>query len=116
MPDYIGNDDIIVQPGTLNYPYEFLVTVCSAAGENDGFLAYGRTITSVVNTAHKHGRTLLVDSELIANESLSGFVITMRLSYPTTNGPGRYKLESVVTLDDGSTEEIDFGRVRVKDH
>jgi hypothetical protein len=116
MPDYIGKDSITVQPGTFNYPYEFLVTVCSAAGANDGFLAFGRTIVSVVNTAHKHGRTLLVDTELIKNESLNGFIITMRLSYPITNGKGRYKLRSVVTLDDGSTEEIDFGRVRVHDH
>ena len=115
MPDFIGNDDIIVQPGTYKYPYEFEVTVCSAAGANDGFLPFGRTIASVVTIAHKHGRTLLVDAQLVDSYSELDQIITVKLTYPTTNGSGRYKLEFVMTLDDGSKEEADFGRVIVKD-
>ena len=36
-------------------------------------------------------------------------------NYPSINGAGRYKLEFVMTLDDGSEEEADFGRVIVTD-
>jgi len=115
MPDFQGNDDIIVQPGTYNYPYEFEITVCSAAGANDGFLPFGRTIASVVVTAHKHGPAILVDTELIENDSELDQIITVSFTYPGTNGAGRYKLEFVMTLDDGSKEEADFGRVRVRD-
>jgi hypothetical protein len=116
MPDFQGNDDIVVQPGTSKYPYEFEVTVCSAVGANDGFLPFGRTISSVVVTAHKHGPAILVDTELIEGTPTEvDQIITVKLNYPTTNGRGRYKLEFVMTLDDGSTEEADFGRVRVKD-
>jgi hypothetical protein len=115
MPDFQGNDDIIVQPGTSDYAYEFEVTVCSAVGANDGFLAFGRTISSVVVKAFKHGTTNLEDTEIIEGYSLAGFIVTVRLTYPSTNGAGRYKLEFVMTLDDGSTEEADFGRCIVKD-
>ena len=116
MPDFQGNDDITVQPGTSKAAYEFEITVCSAAGANDGFLAFGRTIASVVVTAHKHGRTILVDAEMIEGVPTEvDQVITVKLNYPTTNGAGRYKLEFVMTLDDGSTEEADFGRIIVKD-
>lgn len=116
MPDFQGNDNIYVQPGTSKAAYEFEITVCSAAGANDGFLAYGRTISSVVVKAFKHGTTELEDSELIEGTPAEvDEVITVKLNYPTTNGPGRYKLEFVMTLDDGSTEEADFGRVIVKD-
>ena len=115
MPDFLGNDSIIVQPGTSKYAYEFEITVCSAAGANDGFLAFGRTIASVVVTAHKHGPALLVDAQLVDSSSEVNQIITVKLTYPTTNGAGRYKLEFVMTLDDGSTEEADFGRCIVKD-
>lgn len=116
MPDFQGNDDINVQPGTSKYAYEFEITVCSAAGANDGFLAFGRTIASVVVKAYKHGSTLLEDSDLIEGVPTEvDQVITVKLNYPTTNGPGRYKLEFVMTLDDGSTEEADFGRIICKD-
>ena len=116
MPDFLGNDDIIVQPGTSKAAYEFEITVCSAAGANDGFLAFGRTIASVVVTAHKHGTSILEDDDLIEGvPTEADQVITVKLNYPTTNGGGRYKLEFVMTLDDGSTEEADMGRVLVKD-
>ncbi len=116
MPDFLGNDDIIVQPATSKAAYEFEITVCSAAGANDGFLAFGRTIASVVVTAHKHGPTLLVDTELIEGTPTKvDQIITVKLNYPSTNGGGRYKLEFVMTLDDGSVEEADFGRCLVKD-
>jgi hypothetical protein len=117
MPDFQGNDDINVQPGTSKYAYEFEITVCSAAGANDGFLAFGRTIASVVTTAHKHGPVLVdATADLIeGTPTESDQVITVKLNYPTINGAGRYKLEFVMTLDDGSVEEADFGRVIVKD-
>ena len=115
MPDFQGNDSIIVQPGTLDYPYEFEITVCSAVGANDGFLAFDRTIASVEIKAFTHGTASLEDLELIEDSDLNGFIITVNLTYPSTNGRGRYKLEFVLTLDDGSTEEVDYGRILVKD-
>jgi hypothetical protein len=117
MPDFLGSEKIIVQPGTSKMAYEFEVTVCSAAGANDGFLAFGRTIASVVVTAHKHGTTLVdATSELIeGTPTVVNEVMTVKLNYPTTLGSGRYKLEFIMTLDDTSVEEADFGRVLVKD-
>jgi len=115
MPDFLGDDIIIVQPLTLNYAYEFEITACSAVGANDGFLAFGRIISSVVVDAFKHDKDNTADSQLVASKSLNGFIVTLKLAYPTINGVGRYKLRFKLTLDDASVEEADFGRVFVRD-
>ncbi len=117
MPSFQGSDKIDVQPGTSKAAYEFEFTVCSAAGANDGWLAYGRTISSVAVKAYKHGETEVdATSDLInGTPSVANNIVTVKLDYPTVNGSGRYKLEFVVTLDDGSDDEADFGRVFVRD-
>jgi len=115
MPDFQGNDSIIVQPGTLDYPYEFEFTFCSAAGANDGFFPFGRTMADVEVDAFKHDADNTEDTDLVADYTLNGSIVKVYLSYPTTNGAGRYKLRFTVTLDDDSEEEVDFGRVIVKD-
>lgn len=115
MPSFQGKKFIVIQPNTYNYPYDFQFTICSASGANDGFLPFGRTIDSVEVTAIKHDKDGTVDMELIENTTLNHPVVTVNLTYPSTNGRGRYKLRFVVTLDNGVKEEADYGRVLVYD-
>jgi hypothetical protein len=115
MPNFRGNKYIIVQPYTYKYPYEFEFTVCSAAGSNDGFLPFGRTISSIDITAIKYDEDGTEDSQLVEDDDLNEFVLTVYLTYPSANGVGRYKLRFVLTLDDGSKEEADFGRILAVD-
>lgn len=115
MPDFQGTETIRVQPLDVTVPYRFTFTVCTAATSNDGALPFGTTIASAVVTAHKHGVTDTSDSQLVASSSLNGLVVTVNLTYPSTNGEGTYHLRFKITLNTGAIIEFDFNRVRVKD-
>jgi len=116
MPNIQGNKKIEIQPNDDKKAYGFTVTVCSAIGADDGFLPYGRTISSYTLKAYKYDETGTdASADLIDSSSRSNFVITVSLQWPTTNGAGRYRLTFVLTLDDGSKHEFDYGRVYCRD-
>ena len=113
MPNFQGSDEIILQPNDDGVIYSFNVTTASASGANDGYLAYGRSISSVVVTTYDEEGTLttdLVDGVAV----LDGNIIRQPLQYPTTSGDGRYKITFVMTLDDSSIKEADFFRVNAE--
>lgn len=115
MPDFQGTDQITVQPGDEQVPYTFTFTVCSSATANDGAIPFGTTVDSVVVSATMADGT--ADAELVDSSSESANVVTVKLTYPSTNGNGRYHLKFLITLDnvDASVIEFDFNRVVVED-
>ena len=124
MSGFLGNKRIEIQPNDANISYGFTLTVCSSATANDGFLAYGTTASgiSVVSykTADVDGRDLtggvVTVTDLIqGTPTVTDNVVTVRMSYPSTNTTGRYKITILVTASDGSISECDFNRVIVHD-
>lgn len=113
MPSIKGNKKITVQPGTLNMAYRIHSDTCSSTDSNDAFIPYGLTISSVVVTVKTEAG--VVDTQLLTSTIVVSPNIDIKLSYPTTNGAGRYFLSFVVTFDDGSKEEFDMNRVYVED-
>lgn len=113
MPSFKGTKKITVQPRSVNVGYRFHVTTCTSTDSNDGRIPFSTTISSVVVTAKTSDGT--TDTELITSTSLSTPDIDLTLSWPTTNGAGRYKLTFVLTLSDGSERELDFHRVVAED-
>lgn len=113
MPSFKGNKKIIIQPNTKDVSYRFHVTTCSSATANDGMLPFSTTISSVVTSAKTADGT--TDTELIESTLLSSPDIDLTLSYPVTNGAGRYKITFVLMMSNASEIEIDFHRVEVVD-
>lgn len=115
MPDFRENADIIIQPADEQVPYNFNLPASSSATANDGAIPYDTNIDSVAVTAHMDDDT--ADSELVDSSSVSSNTVTVKLTYPSTNGVGIYHLEMHCTLDNGdaSVIEFDFNRVKVRD-
>lgn len=112
MPDFKGNKPIIIQPYDKDNGYVFHVTTATSESANDGKLPFGTTISSVTAVARTEDD--VIDTELIASTSLFSSNITLTLTYPTTNGDGRYKITFVLVLSNASEVELDFHRVYVK--
>lgn len=113
MPAFKGTKKITIQPGTVSVSYRFHCTTASSITANDGALPFGTTISSVsVSAKTNEGIT---DTELIGLVTLTESDIDLTLSYPTTNGAGRYSLTFILTMDNGSKIELDYNRVKVTD-
>ena len=113
MPDFLGDNLIILQPGDLK-DEQFTFSVCSSATANDGMLPYSTLISTAVVTCHDEWGT--ANTEIVVAQSTSlGTVVEVRLDYPILAGPGNYHLEFNLTLDDGQTLEFDFNRIYAKD-
>ena len=61
MPNFKGNDEIVLQPEDLDMIYEFEVTTASTSGGNDGYISYGRSVSSVVVKTYDEGGTEIFD-------------------------------------------------------
>ena len=112
MPDFKTKGNIILQPLDENVGHQFEVTVSSSATANDGKIGFGRSVSSVVITAHKDDDT--AETTLLGSDSLSSNVITLPLNY-AGGGAGRYHLKFVCTLDNSSVRELNFNRVVCQD-
>ena len=112
MPDFKGNDEIVLQPNDADLSYQFKVTVSTSATANDGKIGFGRSVSSVVVSAHKDDDT--AETGMPGTATLNANVITLPLTYPT-GGEGRYHIRFICNLDDSSVKELDFNRVRAID-
>ena len=124
MVGFLGNDKIEIQPGDANITYGFKINVCSSVTDRDGFLPYGVTASGVSVTSYKiadvDGRDLLGGTVIVTDliqgvPTVTDNVVSIRVSYPPTNGTGRYKFTMLVTASDGSINEIDYSRVFILD-
>jgi len=112
--NFKNNDQIILQPNDDGVIYEFEVTTATTSGSNDGYLAYGRSISSVELKTYNEAGTLIADL-LDGSASIVSNTIYQPLQYPATSGEGRYKITFIMTLDDASVKEADFFRVYAQD-
>lgn len=116
MPDFQGNDEVVIKTNDTNIPIRFQFTNATVAG-NDGALPYGSTISSYTLTAYKLDTTDTdATSELVSSHSRDELYITVNLKYPSGAGfgDGRYSLQFILTLDTGAEMQFDFDRVVVK--
>lgn len=113
MPNFQGTKEIILQPYD-EVTREFEVTICSAAGANDGMLAYGDGIDTFGVKAHSEDGTDTT-SEMIESSSETSNIITAKIKYPTTSGPGTYHLTFEIVTDNGDKKELDFNRITAVD-
>ena len=110
IPNFKNTDEIVLQPNDDGVIYEFEVTTASSSGSNDGYLAFGRSVSSVAVSAYNEALTTVTDL-LDGVATVTNNLIRQPLQYPSTSGEGRYKLTFIMTIDDGSTKEADFFRV-----
>lgn len=113
MPSFRGNKKVVIQPGSVDVGFCFHVTTCTSATSNDGAIPFSTTISSVAVSAKTADGT--TDTELITSTILSTPDIDLALSWPTTNGAGRYKITFILTMSDSSKIEIDFHRIVCED-
>jgi hypothetical protein len=96
---------IVLQPNTsLSHTFAFLAA--SSATANDGFLPYGRTITEVEVNVYTEDGTNVTENMIVGSASISDNMVTVRLQYPGI--AGRYKIEFILLLDNGETDEDEF--------
>ncbi|NOR27598.1 MAG: hypothetical protein GQ540_03605 [Lutibacter sp.] len=114
LDNFQGTRDIILQTNSKDVPYSFTFTVNSSATANDGALPFGTNVSTAVVTAHI-AETGVADSEIVANSSVGSNVVTVDMTYPSTNGVNWYHLTFVLTLDNGAILEFDYNRVYVED-
>ena len=97
MPDIQGNSIIRLRPGD-ELTYEFAASPCSSRTANDGSIPYGTTVSSVLVKAYdKTGADKT--SEIVSQSSVGSNIVGVVLTYPATNGPGKYQLRFALTLD-----------------
>ena len=113
MPSFKGVAKITIRPGTVSVSYRFHCSTCSSSKSNDGALPFNTTISSVTVVAKTDAG--VVYTELITATNLTQPDIDLTLSYPTTNGTGRYSLTFLLVMSNGSTIELGYNRVKVID-
>lgn len=113
MPNFQGTKEIILQPYD-EVTREFEVTICSAAGANDGMLAYGDGIDSVAVKAHSEDG-VDTTTEMIASSSETGNIVSAKIKYPAVSGVGIYHLTFEIDTDNGDKKEMDFNRITAVD-
>ena len=114
MPNVQEKDNIILQPTTAKAPYTFTFPVCSSATANDGIIPYGDSLSAcTVKVYDADGND--VTSEVLDASSVAGNVVTVELNYPSTSGPGKYKLTFEYTTTNGYSDQADFNRVVATD-
>ena len=128
MPDFEGANIIELQPLDTKVPYQFLVTVCTTATANDGFLPYGYSAASAEVTVKKYPSSTSATSAMVSSASslsVSSNVITAFLTYPVSSssgtsilGPGTYHMTFKITPTGSVSSmamEANFNRVYARD-
>jgi len=113
MDNFKGHDLIRLQPGDNDVQYDFDITTCTTAIANDGFLPFGRSVSSVAVSGYQEDNVTLANDMISGSISESADVVSVPLKYPAA-GEGRYKLRFTLTLDDSSTQEADFNRIQAE--
>jgi hypothetical protein len=113
-----GTESVIIQPGDLNVPVRFRVTVATASTLNDGAIPYASTVKTVAfKLQNSRGGAA---STMISSSRLDGNTVIAYLSYSSNVGVGLYHLTATITASlSGTTRvmsrEFDLNRVVVRD-
>jgi len=117
MPNIKGRSKVILQPEDTKVGIKIRVPAASSATANDGYIAYGLTVSGVATTIYDEDGNDVTSDMVYAGPAVTedGVYVTIELQYPTTNGDGRYTMTHLLTLSDGGTRELDFSRIYAKD-
>lgn len=113
MPSFQGDDIIRLQPNDSGLVYRFEFTQTSSNTANDGFLPPGTTVSGITVTAHKEDGTDATSDLIDTGSAVNNNIATIPLKYPGSEGI--YHIRIICALDDGSTVEADFNRVKAED-
>lgn len=111
MSSFKGTRKIILQPYDSGLVFDFTITSNSTPTANDGFLPYGRSVSSVVLSATTEDGTTCTSALIDGTATIALNVISVKMKYPTQFGPGRYFLRLIITMDDSNKIEADFTRI-----
>ncbi len=115
MPSFKGNIAITLQPEDEKILPKFKFPVKTSVDQTENYLPYGTTISNAVATFTNDDGDDATDDLLYDSVIVTDYYVIVPLKYPTSGGDGYYNMKLVLTLDDGSTREVDYGRIRAKD-
>lgn len=112
------NDKFELEPND-SIGLDILVLSCSTSAANDAFIPFGTRVTSFAVSGYAEDG-VTVANDMIVSTALQRVKertdkITVVLKYPAA-GAGRYRLEFILTLNNGQTKELDFSRIEAFDH
>lgn len=114
MPDVKGSKNILLEPADKKIGVTIRATVCSTYFSNDGFLPFSTTVSGVSVKVYNDNNADVTSDLVYAYPTISGAGdIKIELKYPGIEG--RYKLEYILSLSDGSQKELTFHRIYAKD-
>lgn len=100
MDDIVGNDQVTLYLGTVDYPISFIFSPCTVLN-NDGAIPYGTTISTVSLKAFSSSHvdyTTILD----ASASLDGQKVNCLFSFPTDSKIDKFSVLISLTLSNGS--------------
>jgi len=107
MNDFLGFENIILNPSSIKNTYGFIFTPATTITEKAS-LPYNLNIVSIVVSAYTEDN--IAANDLIYSSSLSDNTITLALSYPAA-GQGEYIIKFILTLNDNSVWVKTFNRI-----
>lgn len=100
-------------PGDTLKPLQVEVTVKTSNSANDGFLEAGRSVATVSGSVYKLSDNTDVTTDILYGTATElDNIITAYLNYPTINGAGDYGAKFIITLDNGSTRQINVPNIK----
>jgi hypothetical protein len=110
----IETQEFGLYPGDSLAPLQVEVTVKSSNTTNDGFIPYGTSVSSVTGKIYKLSDNIDVTTDIMEGSPTEvDNIITTYLNYPTTNSAGSYGLILIITLNTGSTLQINVPTIVV---
>jgi hypothetical protein len=112
MADVQGNALIRLRPGD-ELTYEFAAAPCSSRTANDGAIPFGTNVSSILVKAYKADGVEATD--IVSQQAVSSNIVSLVLTYPSTNGGGAYQLRFALTLDNSEVVNKRFNNLQAKE-
>jgi len=113
MADFQTPGSIELNPGQME-GWEFELPIAESPTAK-GALPYGRTIADIEVTAWTEDGTSITDILILGTPTFLDNIIYITFQYPELLGEGRYRVNILVTMDNGWTKPFDFFRVYAKE-
>ena len=113
MADFQTPGSIELNPGQEE-GWEFELPIAPSATAK-GALPYGRIVVGIDVTAYTEDGTSVTDILITGTPSFIDNIIYVVFQYPESLGEGRYRVNILVTMDNGWTKPFDFFRVYAKE-
>ena len=107
-----GNKTYLIQPGASKITIDYYAPAQSGPHTDDGVIRYGETMSSVTATIYDSDGLDATSDMQYALPSIDGDYILYTINYPASGKTGLYRIELVITTDQGSTIPVVIKRVR----